>query len=153
MHCQLKEEVKRVSEKLYGVDQFYPGDFAQILTGVYIKNNKLNLPASKHRGRTNTRNLFRPREPDQLWQTDITYITTESGMNYLMCINDCFTKEWQGYHTICGECCSPGIQWNSSGRSGTEDRQWSPVYLEGVQECHEITGDQAGIYTETHSGR
>ena len=25
-----------MSEKLYGVDQFYPGDFAQILTGVYI---------------------------------------------------------------------------------------------------------------------
>ena len=63
-----------------------------------LKNNKLNLPASKHRGRTNTRNLFHPREPDQLWQTDITYIPTESGMTYLMCIKDCFTKEWQGYH-------------------------------------------------------
>ena len=24
-----------MSEKLYGVDQFYPGDFVQILTGVY----------------------------------------------------------------------------------------------------------------------
>ena len=24
-----------MSEKLYGVDQFYPGDFAPILTGVY----------------------------------------------------------------------------------------------------------------------
>jgi hypothetical protein len=28
-----------------------------------LKDNKLNLPASKHRGRTNTRNLFHPREP------------------------------------------------------------------------------------------
>ena len=36
MHCKRKEEVKRMSEKLYGVDQFYPGDFAPILTGVYI---------------------------------------------------------------------------------------------------------------------
>ena len=62
-----------------------------------LKDNKLNLSASKHRGRTNTMNLFRPREPDQLWQTDITYIPTESGMTYLMCIKDCFTKEWQGY--------------------------------------------------------
>ena len=35
MHCQRKEEVKRMSEKLYGVDQFYPGDFAPILTGIY----------------------------------------------------------------------------------------------------------------------
>ena len=25
-----------MNEKLYRVDQFYPGDFAQILTGVYI---------------------------------------------------------------------------------------------------------------------
>jgi hypothetical protein len=32
--------------------------------------------------------------PDQLWETDITYITTESGMTYLMCIKDTFTKEW-----------------------------------------------------------
>ena len=26
-----------MSEKLYGVDHFYTGDFAQILTGVYSK--------------------------------------------------------------------------------------------------------------------
>ena len=38
-----------------------------------LKDNNLNLPVSKHRGRTKTRNLFRSREPDQLWQTDITY--------------------------------------------------------------------------------
>ncbi len=62
-----------------------------------LKDNNLNLPAFKHRGRTKARNLFRPHGPDQLWQTDITYIPTESGMTYLMCIKDCFTKEWQGY--------------------------------------------------------
>jgi hypothetical protein len=28
-----------MNEKLYRVDQFYPGDFAQILTGVYMKNS------------------------------------------------------------------------------------------------------------------
>ena len=38
-----------------------------------LKDNKLNLPTSKHRGRTKTRNLFHPHGPDQLWQTDITY--------------------------------------------------------------------------------
>ena len=62
-----------------------------------LKDNNLNLPAFKHRGRTKARNLFRPHGPDQLWQTDITCIPTESGMTYLMCIKDCFTKEWQGY--------------------------------------------------------
>ena len=63
-----------------------------------LKNSNLSLPASKHRGLTKSRNLFKPTEPDQLWETDITYIPTESGMTYLMCIKDCFTKEWQGYH-------------------------------------------------------
>ena len=59
-----------------------------------LKDNNLSLPASKHRGRTKARNLFHSHGPDQLWQTDITYIPTESGMTYLMCIKDCFTKEW-----------------------------------------------------------
>ena len=63
-----------------------------------LKANNLSLPASKHRGRTKSRNLFRPGGPDQLWETDITYIPTESGMTYLMCIKDTFTKEWQGFH-------------------------------------------------------
>ena len=63
-----------------------------------LKDSDLNLPASKHRGRTKKRNLFKPTGPDQLWETDITYIPTESGMTNLMCIKDCFTKEWQGYH-------------------------------------------------------
>ncbi len=63
-----------------------------------LNESNLNLPASKHRGRTKSKNLFRPRGPDQLWETDITYIPTESGMTYLTCIQDCFTKEWHGYH-------------------------------------------------------
>jgi len=63
-----------------------------------LKDNSLNLRASKHKGRTNTRNLYKPTGPDQLWETDITCIPTESGMTYLMCIKDCFTKEWQGFH-------------------------------------------------------
>ena len=63
-----------------------------------LKDNKLNLPASKNRGRTESRNLFKPTGPDQLWETDIAYIPTESRVTYLMCIKDCFTKEWQGYH-------------------------------------------------------
>ena len=63
-----------------------------------IKDSNLSLPASKHRGRTKSRNLFRPQGADQLWETDITYIPTESGMTYLMCVKDCFTKEWQEYH-------------------------------------------------------
>ena len=31
-----------MSEKLYGVNQFYPGDFAQILTEVYTEADNTN---------------------------------------------------------------------------------------------------------------
>ena len=59
-----------------------------------LRNNNLSLPYARHRGRTKHRNLFRPTGPDQLWETDITYISTQQGMTYLMAIKDCFTKEW-----------------------------------------------------------
>ena len=60
--------------------------------------HSLSLPASRHKGRTKSRKLFKPTGPDQLWETDITYIPIESGMTYLMCVKDCFSKEWQGYN-------------------------------------------------------
>ncbi len=63
-----------------------------------LKMHSLSLPASRHKGRTKSRNLFKPTGPDQLWKTDITHIPTESGMTYLMCVKDCFSKEWQGYN-------------------------------------------------------
>ena len=62
-----------------------------------LNKNNLSLPAAKHKNRTERRDLFTPDAPDQLWETDITYIPTFSGMTYLMCIKDCFSKEWQGY--------------------------------------------------------
>ena len=63
-----------------------------------LKENNLSLPYARHRGRTKTRNLFHPTGPDQLWETDITYIPTVQCLTYLMAIKDCFTKEWQGYN-------------------------------------------------------
>ena len=33
-----------------------------------------------------------------LIETDITYISTNNGMTYLMCIKDVFSKEWYGYN-------------------------------------------------------
>ena len=63
-----------------------------------LSERNLSLPYAKHKGRTKTRNLFRPTGPDQLWETDITYIPTRQGLTYLMAIKDCFTKEWQGYN-------------------------------------------------------
>ncbi|MEM0159820.1 MAG: IS3 family transposase, partial [Candidatus Micrarchaeaceae archaeon] len=58
-----------------------------------LKENNLSLQYARHRGRTKIRNLFHPKGPDQLWETDITYIPTAQGLAYLMAIKDCFTKE------------------------------------------------------------
>jgi putative transposase len=33
-----------------------------------------------------------------LIETNITYIPTNNGMTYLMCIKDVFSKEWYGYN-------------------------------------------------------
>ena len=63
-----------------------------------LRINNLSLPYAKHKGRTKSRNLFLPTGLDQLWETDITYIPTQRGMTYLMCVKDSFTKEWQGYN-------------------------------------------------------
>lgn len=58
-----------------------------------LKDSNLSLPAHRHKGCTKKRNLFRPHGPDQLLETNITYIPTESGMTYLTCIKETFTKE------------------------------------------------------------
>ena len=100
-----------------------------------LKDSDLNLPASKHRGRTKKRNLFKPSGPDQLWETDITYIPTESGMTYIMCIKDCFTKEWQGYHYSRSYMAKDAIR--------SVENAVLMAFNGSVQKRHEITGDQA----------
>ena len=51
---------------------------------------------------TNTNHIFRkyknivkdqvPKRPEQLWVSDITYIKTENGHNYLAIVTDAFSK-------------------------------------------------------------
>ena len=63
------------------------------------------MPAAKQKDWTKRRNLFTPDAPPQLWETNITYIPTFSGMTYLMGIKDCYCKEWQGY--LYSTTCTP----------------------------------------------
>ncbi len=44
------------------------------------------------------RNRLSKAWPEMLIETDITYIPTNNGMTYLMCIKDVFSKEWYGYN-------------------------------------------------------
>ena len=84
-------------------------------------------------------------------------------MTYLMCIKDCFTKEWQGYH-YSRPCMARDairsvenavlIAFNGSAPKDLVLRTDNgPQYISPrVQACHEIAFDQGGIHTETHSG-
>ena len=63
-----------------------------------MKRENLSLESHIHRNRKGWKKLFHPNGPDELWETDLTYIPTVSdGMTYLFNIKDCFTKEWMGY--------------------------------------------------------
>jgi len=42
--------------------------------------------------------LLRADKLEMLIETDITYIPTNNGMTYLMCIKDAFSKVWYGYN-------------------------------------------------------
>jgi transposase InsO family protein len=62
-----------------------------------MKNNNLTLPLHNHKNRRELK-LLKANKPEMLIETDITYIPTNNGMTYLMCIKDVFSKEWYGYN-------------------------------------------------------
>ena len=63
-----------------------------------MSDEGLSLESHVHRNRKGWKRLFHPKGPDDLWETDLTYIpTTSEGMTYLFNVKECFTKEWMGY--------------------------------------------------------
>ena len=63
-----------------------------------MKKENLSLEPHRHMNRKGWKKLIHPIGPDQLWETDLTYIPTlNDGMTYLFIVKDCFTKEWIGY--------------------------------------------------------
>ena len=39
-----------------------------------------------------------PTRPEQLWVSDITYVKTENGYNYLALVTDAYSKKIMGYN-------------------------------------------------------
>ncbi len=81
-----------------GRDKFYP----------FLRHYNLLIPKRKNYvTTTNSRHLFRkyknivknhvPNRPEQLWVSDITYIKTQNGHNYLALVTDAFSKQIMGY--------------------------------------------------------
>lgn len=73
-----------------------------------LRLNNLLVPKSKrYVTTTNSKHMFKkyknlikdkiPIRPEQLWVSDITYIKTENGYNYLAIVTDAYSKKIMGY--------------------------------------------------------
>ncbi len=97
LYSELKSDFKKHNIKI-GRDKFYQ----------FLRENKLLVPKLKNYHITTNSNHhfhkyknlvsdFVPTAPEQLWVTDITYIKTENGHNYLALVTDAYSKKIMGY--------------------------------------------------------
>ena len=97
LHAHLKDELKKHNIKI-GRDKFFK----------FLRNHKLLIKKTKtYHITTNSKhhfykykNLIKDKVPtraEQLWVTDITYIKTEKGHNYLALVTDAYSKKIMGY--------------------------------------------------------
>jgi len=97
LYKALKPQLIKANIKM-GRDKFYD----------LLRLNKLLVPISKsYTVTTNSRHMLRkyknlikdkiPTRPEQLWVSDITYIKTEKGHNYLAIVTDAYFKKIMGY--------------------------------------------------------
>ena len=97
LYNELKSEMIEQNINI-GRDKFYR----------FLRLNNLLIPKRKNYvTTTNSNHIFRkyknivkdkiPTRPEQLWVSDITYIKTENGHNYLAIVTDAFSKQIMGY--------------------------------------------------------
>ena len=97
LYNELKKQM-RSNDIHIGRDKFYR----------FLRQYKLLIPKRKNYiTTTNSNHIFRkykniikykvPTRPEQLWVSDITYIKTENGHNYLAIVTDAYSKQIMGY--------------------------------------------------------
>ncbi|MFK7833348.1 MAG: IS3 family transposase [Winogradskyella sp.] len=97
LHTELKQECINADIKM-GRDKFYR----------FLRLNKLLVPKTKNYiTTTNSNHMYKkyknlvkdhvPTRPEQLWVSDITYIKTQYGHNYLALVTDAYSKQIMGY--------------------------------------------------------
>ena len=97
LYNELKPEMIEQNINI-GRDKFYR----------FLRRNNLLIPKRKNYiTTTNSNHIFRkyknivkdkvPTRPEQLWVSDITYIKTENGHNYLAIVTDAYSKQIMGY--------------------------------------------------------
>ena len=97
LHTELKQDFIDAGIKI-GRDKFYR----------FLRLNNLLVPKTKNYiTTTNSNHMYKkyknlvkdhvPTRPEQLWVSDITYIKTENGHNYLVLVTDAYSKQIMGY--------------------------------------------------------
>ena len=97
LYKELKTDFMEANIKM-GRDKFYRLLRQYNLLVPKLKSNHVTTN-SKHQFRK-YKNLIKdkiPTRPEQLWVSDITYIKTEKGHNYLALVTDAFSKQIMGY--------------------------------------------------------
>uniref|UniRef100_UPI003F6CD225 IS3 family transposase n=1 Tax=Polaribacter sp. TaxID=1920175 RepID=UPI003F6CD225 len=98
LYKELKQEFIEQDIKI-GRDKFYR----------FLRLNNLLIPKTKNYiTTTNSNHMFKkyknlvknkvPTRPEQLWVSDITYIKTQHGHNYLAIVTDAYSKQIMGYN-------------------------------------------------------
>ncbi|AOW19318.1 IS3 family transposase [Urechidicola croceus] len=97
LHTELKQDFVNANIKI-GRDKFYR----------FLRLNNLLIPKTKNYiTTTNSNHMYKkyknlvkdhvPTRPEQLWVSDITYIKTQYGHNYLAIVTDAYSKQIMGY--------------------------------------------------------
>ncbi|WP_411801963.1 IS3 family transposase [Algibacter lectus] len=97
LHKELKQDFINADIKI-GRDKFYR----------FLRLNNLLIPKTKNYiTTTNSNHMYKkyknlvkdhvPTRPEQLWVSDITYIKTQYGHNYLAIVTDAYSKQIMGY--------------------------------------------------------
>ena len=111
--------------------------------------------------RTSRRKRFKPTGPNQLWETDITYIHCgRDGWCYCFNVLDVFTRKWAAYMFDTAATADTAIQtvlpgrlrgrWEGSGIEA-QDRQRFTVHQPQISGGNESIGDPARVHLEAHA--
>jgi len=117
LHTELKQDFLNADIKI-GRDKFYR----------FLRHNNLLVPKCKNYiTTTNSNHMYKkyknlvknhvPTRPEQLWVSDITYIKTQNGHNYLALVTDAYSKQIMGYKldnhmrtSLCSEALDMAIK-------------------------------------------
>jgi len=97
LYHELKPEMESAGIKM-GRDRFYR--FLRTHNLLVRKTKRYHITTDSRHHYRKFKNLVKdkiPTAPEQLWVSDITYIKTEKGHNYLALVTDAYSKKIMGY--------------------------------------------------------